>query len=80
MFGNTSCVAERHIYKHRIASCRVPNPIILWAFRVGEAYGGAAGCRGAEQNVAPTGEVALQVIVLNRTECLFASTKQEHFI
>ena len=60
------------------------NPNIPRAVCVGAAHGGAAGCGGAEQNKTPTGMVAqkptvplaLQSIVDNCPERLFASTNK----
>ena len=65
-------------------TCRIQNPNIPRAVRVGAAHGGAAGRGGAGQNRTPTGRVAqkpavplaLQGIVDNCPERFFASANK----
>ena len=43
--------------------CRVPNPNLPRAIRVGAAHGGATGRGGAGQNGTPTGRVGQKLTV-----------------
>ena len=74
----------RHSHQEQKDTCRILNPNIPRAVRVGAAHGGTAGRGEAEQNRTPTGRVALkptvalalQGIVNNCPERPFASTNK----
>ena len=83
LFSSLSSTMANNMW---LNTCRIQNPNIPRAVRVGTAHGGAAGCGGAGQNKTPTGRVTLKPTVLlalqgfvdNGTERPFASRMREH--
>ena len=60
-------------------TCRVQNPNIPWAVRVGAAHGGAAGRGGAGQNRTPTGRVAQKLTAPAAPQGIVDSCRERPF-